>query len=72
MIFNIIDVHARRHRYGYCFFMKNSKTNLTGNLNLSIGYLIDNNVIGQVQVNLCEKLFFLQNMERTCCVQNCS
>ena len=25
-----------------------------------------------VQVNLCQKLFFLQNMGRTCCVQNCS
>ena len=30
-------------------------------------------VLGQsteVQVNLCQKLFFLQNMGRTCCVQN--
>ena len=24
---------------------------------------------GGVQVNLCQKLFFLQNMGRTCCVQ---
>ena len=25
--------------------------------------------LSQVQVNLCQKLFFLQNMWRTCCVQ---
>ena len=25
-----------------------------------------------LQVNLCQKLFFLHNMGRTCCVQNCS
>ena len=25
--------------------------------------------IVQIQVNLCQKLFFLQNMGRTCCVQ---
>ena len=30
---------------------------------------IEENSKEQVQVNLCQKLFFLQNRRRTCCVQ---
>ena len=47
----------------------NSALNIFSHLNCMYFFFDFNNFLIYVQVNLCQKLFFLQNMGRTCCVQ---
>ena len=69
LVYNFIRHHIQYFIQANCSSCFASLFLLIGCYAFSFDYTFLDLALPRVQVNLCQKLLFLQNMRRTCCVQ---